>query len=104
MTPKQFIEKAIDGGYGRYDEKGWGNGNNVECFYHLVLDPLAWQAVGKVEGWKDSDFYLGSLMENKEGLSHPKFSFTGKAYEYRIHMMIHNLCEGRSIEQFLETL
>ena len=54
MTIKQFIEKAIGGGWKPHDHF------NEPCdigdlkYAEILLDPLAWKAVGKVEGWYDS--------------------------------------------------
>ncbi len=69
MTIKQFIEKAIEGGYyasNRFyktagvmpeDAKAEDIINyfdgHTEPFF---LDPTAWRAVGKVEGWGDSKY------------------------------------------------
>ena len=74
----------------------------VKYFPLVALDPLAWQAVGKVEGWS------GRIIE------YPKSARQGDRFGYIIekmtqadvnmHRMIDTLCEGRSIEQFLETL
>lgn len=50
MTTKQFIEKAIEGGYKEYDLSNY-IGDDTHSIAWLFLDTLAWQAVGKVEGW-----------------------------------------------------
>ena len=54
MEIKDFIEKAIEGGY-RYknqnlsDWKPFINGENL--IPEILLDPKAWEAVGKTRGW-----------------------------------------------------
>lgn len=93
MTPKQFIEKAIEGGWKARGveiggEDGWKSLESMMNFVQIeeiLLDPLAWSAVGKVEGWSD------------DGL------ITGINRKY-MHRMVDALCAGKSIEQFLETL
>lgn len=98
MTPKQFIQKAIEGGYEPTHwngmlislpnfEGGFESWIADNC-HKILLDPLSWQAVGKVEGWNDWN-YLGFEMSRCEA---------------EMHRMIDALCEGRTIEQFLETL
>lgn len=54
----------------------------------ILLDPLAWQAVGKVEGW-----HRGSLDE----AFHP-------TWKQNMHRMIDALAEGKTIEDYLKTL
>jgi len=52
---KEFIEKAIEGGYPfglRENIKEYnGAPSGVSNIHKLFLDPKAWEAVGKVEGW-----------------------------------------------------
>ena len=60
MTTKQFIEKAIEGGYKDATDLldivlVCEKNNKLEMAKHIshliLLDPKSWQAVGKVEGW-----------------------------------------------------
>ena len=60
MTPKQqFIEDAIKGGY---ESTYYYYGQTVEdvvkepsmYVHYILLQPQAWQAVGKTRGWKSS--------------------------------------------------
>ena len=46
---KEFVEKAIEGGWEEPYRCSDSFCNTDDA--HLFLDPLAWQAVGKVEGW-----------------------------------------------------
>lgn len=73
MTISEFIEKAIEGGWSMDESllpqsiKDMG-GNLTKAtlkfgdpYKIAVLDPKAWQAVGKVEGWRmtyKADDYL----------------------------------------------
>lgn len=119
MTKKEFIEKAIEGGW-KQDEKEFctisfleENGCNGEmCFVidntyschitgerkgktkhyqtsQIILDPKAWEAVGKVEGWQEN-----RVRESKYEM----------AWQCEMHQMIDALIEGKTIEEYLETL
>lgn len=93
MTIQSFIEKAIAGGWkpeeyrrrSHYRTRGrtrW-NKDTVSAsitIHEAILDPLAWQAVGKVEGWPRAET-LGFMKQMMEELWH-----------------------GKTITQFLETL
>ena len=86
MTIKQFVEKAIEGGF---EERMWGMGNCSQCS-DIFLDPKAWEAVSKVEGWGgaknlDTDEYT-------------------PYWQNRMRGMIDALIEGKTIEEFLKTL
>lgn len=109
MTPKQFIEKAIEGGwkfgidcsnapnFKMYDY-GFTFGIELKSDIHIdtiVLDPLAWAAIGKVEGWHEN---------SQESKTVHVPSFPLKVWKWNMHRMIDALCEGKSIESFLETL
>lgn len=79
MTITQFIEKAVDGGWQADDETTTAT---------MLLDPLAWQAVGKVEGWPklwDCNAYIPGWQSKMVGL-------------------MYSLIEGVTIESYLETL
>lgn len=100
MTIKQFIEKAIDGGWnppkrGREIENLMIDGNEYLLHSNLsnmFLDPLAWQAVGVTEGWYlNSDHHYQDPQERK-------------CVHCAMHAMIDFLSHGKTIEQFLETL
>lgn len=104
MTTTQFIEKAIEGGM--KENLNWkfvsaniywvvwknGNGDDTTiAFEKYILDPLAWQAVGKVEGW------------NKHDNARVEYNATYH-WKYCMHRMIDALAEGKSIEEYLKTL
>lgn len=114
MTIQQFIEKAIQGGW-RPAYKGCkidychdgivvdtteGEYENVPN-ERLLLDPLAWQAVGKVEGWEDVE-----RMHAKGGSPHEEGYCwcTHFTWKKQMHRMIDALVDGKTVEQFLETL
>lgn len=138
MTPKQFIKKAIEGGWDdsiqviirngfplenilvildsihiRFldPENKLGSGNpRGYTLEEILLDPLAWKAVGKVEGWSEDEeyHYIARQKGDKIGepISPPEMmqQFTGTEASWYMHRMIDTLVEGKNIEQFLETL
>ena len=93
MTIKEFIEKAIEGGYdikralvvNKDDEY---NPISMQSSDKMFLDPKAWEAVGKVEGWNKYD--------EKE--------YFAPEYRNKMHQMIDHLVEGGTIESYIETL
>lgn len=107
MTIQEFIKKAIEGSWKpeTHREVIEFNPNNrngarssVRASYthfEVLLDPLAWQAVGKVEGWDEG--------KRKEEL-YKKAPQLQWMWQFMMHRMIDALIEGKSIEEFLETL
>lgn len=131
MTIKTFIEKAIEGGwltgYEPFNLQPAFNSNSFEPVAggewnkktlrplrkqltnaEILLDPEAWKAVGKVEGW---DRIIDYEFEEKE-----VFLYEGQEqkydhragqmlqWKYNMHRMIDSLADGQSIEDFLQTL
>ena len=116
---KEFKEKAIEGGYDIPTREDCC----MDYFYHsaILLDILAWQAVGKVEGW---GFHPNGKLENYKsmvvigssgrfhwqeciggiGKSYTKDDFHIPIWLYKMHRMIDALAEGKTIEEFIETL
>lgn len=97
MTIKQFIEKAIEGGWeGLYPKNYPHNYGSHDTRCAALLDPKAWQAVGRVEGWRDfrgvNDWGFDDEFPIQPG--------------WLINMMemAHKLAKGLTIEQYLETL
>lgn len=92
MTIKEFIEAAIEGGFDHDLSIGWGNGNNAECLYDLILDPKAWKAVIKVEMMKDDVYSAGSDQEISD------------IAQTKMHNMINTLFIGKTLEEYIATL
>lgn len=99
MTIKTFIEKAIQGGWKPYGLAVIGNipigYGHILTYYRgillvVLLDPEAWKAVGTVEGWPDGE----TARDDTHGCS----------WRVNMHRMIDALAEGKTIEQYLETL
>ena len=105
MKIKQFIEKAIEGGWKKnellkHNQIGGGYVFKMPAIHAILLDPLAWQAVGKVSGW-GTKCYECSGSKNHTSL----WQENGSPCALHIqHSMIDELAEGKSIEQYLETL
>ena len=132
MQIKQFIEKAIEGGWESKISHGkdFSVGLDGEIFYtnlnenrvrtfgvgEILLDPKAWEAVGKVEGW-GSGCNICTYPCPATGMTSPSnFSDECKRlkehltknhkYPYcvKMHQMIDALVEGKTIEEFIKTL
>lgn len=112
MTITQFIEKAEEGGWDveRADVAAL-NGAPVASIERAILDPEAWKAVGKVEGWGITDNKCngcgyggihGWLISNP--VQCPECRTSRAEYTDHMHRMIDALAEGKTIEQFIETL
>ena len=90
MKRETYIEKAMKGGWRRNKRHDFlvskisGSTMPIEVG---LLDPRAWQAVGKVEGWEIS-------LKND----------TKEDWFNKMHHMIDALAEGKSLENFIKTL
>ena len=57
MNKKTFIKKALKGGaYKGHEEHKYGviKDGHLWEIHAIVLNPEAWEAVGKIEGWSQS--------------------------------------------------
>lgn len=81
----QFIEDAKAG--------GWKTTNAVpyDDRFEILLDPLAWQAVGKTRGWKCPE-------------GEHKAELCGFRWRYEWHRFIDHLADGKSIEEALAAI
>lgn len=95
MTVQTFIERAIEGGWKGVSWDGMNLRPGTNDIFSMLLDPFAWQAVGKVEGWKECP---ADLHPEQCGLNH----YAG--WLWKMRSMIDALAEGKTIEQYLETL
>lgn len=125
MTIKQFIEKAIEGGWVfrssikvyrvTFDHPKYPHSVTLDSaevivstlVHEILLDPLAWQAVGKVEGWGGrGDFWNekgGRLVPGKPRVVGMLHAFCPE-WQFHMHRMIDALAEGKTIEEFIATL
>ena len=118
MTEKQFVKKAIVGGWKQpwdkkdktvdFEEHGVTydfvpyEEEKVVAYEEIFLDPLAWQAVGKVSGWgKDTKMNIGKLIAKK---MYSADYYLREGPKYRMHQMIDALWDGKSIKEFLSKI
>ncbi len=102
MTIPEFIEKAIEG-----DSTGKaGYWYHDASTHEMLLDPLAWQAVGKVENWPMYRCQCGEYFNKIGMIQCPNCKHFGARHSYHENMvqMIHALIEGKTIEEFISTL
>lgn len=104
MTIESFIDKALDGSwYFKHpfpnDLEYWSEHDKMA----VLLDPEAWKAVGKVEGWKFNERNqcggYNTSRETKGGIEAQK-----SCAHCQMHRMIDARAEGKTIEEYLETL
>jgi len=95
MTISDFIKKAIAGGYEGIENSDSSEATCPCCGGLWIIDPLAWQAVGKVEGWNEG--VEGGRMD-----MHNHWNLPG--WHEKMHRMIDALAEGKTIEEFLKIL
>ncbi len=105
MTATQkFIEDAIAGGY-REDRTSWDRVRFEKTgIYHVVdptiriaweevlLDPLAWQAVGKTRGWTNV-----RVPDGHGGLEY-------NSPRHYMHLFIDHLADGKTLEEALSAI
>jgi hypothetical protein len=126
MTIQTFIEKAIEGGWKPKMMDG-RNPADLSYFYESgelriwvwwsFLQPDAWRAVGKVEGKEYKYYCLDHDEELEPSRAYPgALACRGDHFRcmnqncnydwatYQMHRMIDALAEGKTIEQYLETL
>lgn len=126
MTIQQFIEKAIEGGWRPLlaHQVWYANWNNRSLprqearasyvLHEILLDPEAWKAVGKVEGWEKwscGDCYMPQfkafLTSDADQCScclAERNRSEIETWKMNMHRMIDALAEGKSVEEYLETL
>ena len=97
MEIKDFIEKAELG--------GWDGKKIASDTYFVFLDPKAWEAVGKVEGWEDETYDINMPANNKRGAYKIKMkrrkSKSEPAWKKKQLNFVKHLQQGLSIEEAL---
>jgi hypothetical protein len=121
MTIQQFIEKAIEGGWRcegvegldgqiaagyKFSASDWG----IPPIEVILLDPLAWHAVGKVEGW-GSTHYTGCAsmcdycVHTTKKCNCEQCDCDAKdIWKYMFRGLFYALIEEKTIEEYLTTL
>ncbi len=111
MEIKDWIEKAIEGGYDNaVIKEHLEDLNQMEVltthdYGWLFLDPKAWEAVGKVESWTGTKCYPCAGVINHETLfDESNGSIGDPCLEHVMLGMMPALIEGKTIEEYIETL
>ncbi len=99
MTIQSFIAKGVEGGWKNEQAYSFKGDDFVYCISFILLDPEAWRAVGKVEGWTTTE-ESGGNWDDMRTMSYADIP----TWKHNMHTMIDTLAEGRTIEQYLETL
>ena len=113
---QQFVEDAIKGGYEKLEKSSedlyywknqhWGYyGDNWVRDAEILLDPLAWQAVGKTRGWVE-EYCAGCGnvgIANCDGSTDNCCMDTDESMEKQI-TFIRKLQDGLSIEEALDKI
>ena len=111
MKTKEFIEKAIEGGY-RHKNQNLSDWRNDYNFFEIILEPKAWEAVGKVEGWektyKNKKEWCQACLDGYDGECYSADGFCKtpltKDWEMYMHRMTPHLILGKDLESYIETL
>lgn len=115
-TTTRFIEDAIKGEYSYTAPAVWHSGlghKEPMCIYLILLDPLAWQAVGKtrwVEVCSNSDHGFIDAVGGEVGrlgcpcCGHDEdhiIASSRHSWKKKWHQFIDHLAEGKTIEEAL---
>jgi len=93
MTEKEFIEGAIAGGW-KIDYLKHVDGAGYLMIEAVLLDPLAWSAVGKTRGW-----YINTKCREDHSLN-----YKGTCMMFAWHHFIDHLADGLSIDDALTAI
>lgn len=130
-TPtKRFIEDAIKGGW-RKEERpdldvnndGYSvrflAGDDTSTLWEadILLDPLAWQAVGKTRGWQKElityklKAHTFRPFTKQEGVKRKasmvtrlRYRKNSKVFQVKMHRFIDHLADGRTIDEALSLI
>jgi hypothetical protein len=103
MTIKEFIQASIEGGWDRKNLYGetsvYPNGEIESSVEAILINPKAWQAVGKVEGWEAEGDDCGNCEHTNKSVPCPECPYD--EYRERMHRFIDYLQEGDTIDTAL---
>ena len=117
---KDFIEKAVEGGWKDKDiykgvtvespQKYVSFWNSEECcdlypfegmnLNNILLDPLSWQAVGRVEGWEGKTYAGGYDVDEDGEVTLSK----SEIWHVKMNGLTPALIEGKTTDEYLKTL
>ena len=121
MTATQkFVEDAIAGGWrashgytGGVQVRSYGvalgHNSHLKEIVHpageILIDPLAWQAVGKARGWKC--YERAEMYQYERGVMDEEDSFVEielETWRHRQHRFIDHLADGLTIDEALSAI
>ena len=102
MHTKQFIEDAIEGGWGNEKHatreeiilNTMGESTQWEYNERILLDPLAWQAVGKTRDWVVGDEIECPVCDGEMSID----------WRWYMHLAVEHIAMGKTIEETLEAI
>lgn len=100
MAIKEFIEKAIEGGFG--EDRESLNYSRIEVF----LDPSSWQAVAKAEAWwkeKKHNVVIG-YNARPPFSDEEKMEMNNEISKMKYTDFFKELWEGKTIEEALKEI
>lgn len=115
MTITEFIEKAIEGGWNPMGSRPYKNRQqdwvvlidstgssstevSVRHIQHFLLDPLAWQAVGRMKSRELEEKFPSATAKL------PEREFAEWYANHAMHEMVAALNSKKTLEAYLETL
>lgn len=98
---EQFIKDAIEGGWNEMPAKAmeWMFNNGGFSEEKVLLDPQAWQAVGKVRGWRDELHCSGECNDFIDDMD-----TTIDGWKYQQKQFISELQDSKTIEEALTAI
>ena len=100
---KAFISDAIEGGWNCKRMFDFKSTESAISFLmpEILLDPLAWQAVGKTRGWVEMNY--GFVLRNFDRNKIKSDAGAGE-WHFKMHTFIDHLADGLSMEDALAKL
>ena len=94
MTTLEFIEAAMEGGWEVLSDTADKYIARTMPIEKVVLNPKAWEAVGRTKKWTQLQIPLHVPAEYH--IDHE--------WKFHMHMMIIFLIKGRTVEEYIESL
>ena len=108
---KKFIEDAVRGGWypknykpERFVSQAIRAVQKSKFVERWLLDPLAWQAVGKTRGWHLPIAVEVHFRDHEDYRSDVDFDRSYPEWLWRQHRFIDHLADGKTIEEALQAI
>ena len=100
MKIHQFMRSAFQGGY-KFQHSDRTSIEEAVVYAVLepsytLLDPLAWKAVGNVDGWGESYFHIKAKSTDYESFTYDE------CWKMNMHRFVGFLCDGLTLEEALD--